>query len=270
MGHAGTQHTEEAMADRQDKPLLDVVAGAASVAASVVARDPLSLVAGLSDFVQSVWHYNTTRQARLLQSLLEEAYLANSSDEGAYADLRGLLEGAADRSENAKVVFIDTVRAAESAVDEAVLPGLAMAMREYQREGRRPDGFFRGFTRTLMDLSRDEYLALQAICRGLATRLRGKRHHISQERFVRLHIDYSGPASAQPAPGKVIVTHTSEGMGDPLKVEVPDCPGLHAEHVLHLLEVNGLVRQATTKKQRAVDIGISTAEQMARLLRCWT
>lgn len=252
------------------KSALSLGTSLASLAAGAVALDPLSTAAAIGDLVQSLQAYTSDRRARLLRRLLDEAYFANTSDEGAYAEFKAMFEGGESKSESSKAVFIDTVRAAETVVDEAVLPGLAMAMREYQREGRRPDGFFRGWTRTLMDLSGTEYAALHVLSRALAQRMQSKGYVLVRERAVRLHVDYIGPASAQPVPGKVVIASASKRSPGSLRVEVPDCHGLEAERIFHLFDANGLARFVASSERLAIEMPPATAERIARLLRCWS
>jgi hypothetical protein len=137
--------------------LVGVAAAATATVGGVVGHDPAAVASGLYDFVERAASFLRQRQQRVVEKLLQDAYFANGSDAGAFAEFRGLFSGDTARSNIAKNIFLQSVRVAEAAVDEAVYPALALLMRQYVREGWPYDGFFRSCSRLLQELSAEEY-----------------------------------------------------------------------------------------------------------------
>jgi hypothetical protein len=157
------------MADENTRPtVLGVAAATASLAGGAASGDLLSATAGFMEVVQHAADFLRRRQERIVRKLLEDAYFTSGSDSGAFSEFRALFTSGDLKSEDAKNVFVQTVRAAEAAVDEAVYPALAMLMRQYVREGRRYDGFFRSCSRLFQELSADEYASFAALIKRIA------------------------------------------------------------------------------------------------------
>lgn len=222
---------------------IGIAAGGATLAAGVVAKDPLTAGAGVLAIVQQLREFNGARQVRIVKELLETTYGQVSTDRGALAEYKGLLEGGDLKSEKAKAVFLQTVRAAEGSVDESVYPALAMLMREYVREGRSADGFFRGVSRTLQDLSADEYKGLRAIVLGV--------------------VEWPGPTSVvrrlRVIPTGYVVQVTDPGTSKARGAKDVACLQEHAAHIFHLLDVNDLAEWQTD----LIAVGADSAETHA-------
>ncbi len=212
------------MANKAEGPDLSGVLAGLELAAGLARGDALSIAAAASGAIDWLREHNLRRQERIVQKLLQDAYFQNSSDPGAYSEFKGLFEGGDLKSQNAKDVFLLTVRTAEATVDDAVLPALAMLMREYQREGKKADSFFRAVSRLLQDLSADEFASLRALTSGVVA-----RRSDSAVRRMRL------PGTA--ITYEVEVTSPGTYATDRSKVE---CSPDHVAHLFHLLDVNGL------------------------------
>lgn len=228
----------------KDEPNAIGIAGSAAGAmAAAAAGDPVSASAGILEVVQRIGDFHRARQVRILKALLLETYGQTSADRGAFAEYAGLFDTGELRSDVAKEVFLQSVRAAEAAVEEAVYPALAMLMREYVREGKRADGFFRGISRTLQDVSADEYESLRAIVVGVArwpgpTAIVRRLRKIPEGYFIQV----TDPGMTK-ARGAVDVSSRQED----------------AAYLFHLLEVNNL---AERQRDLAV-IGTDTTETNA-------
>lgn len=67
-----------------------------------------------------------------------------------------------------KGVVIDAMRSLLLTVDSAVVPPIAALSAEYIKSGTRVDGFFRGLSRVLTDLTAEEFEELRMLLAGLA------------------------------------------------------------------------------------------------------
>jgi hypothetical protein len=115
-------------------------------------------------------------QNRRVEQLLEEAYFENAPDETVAVVLATFLE-----DPRAQAVLIESIRAALESLSEAVLPALAVLMREYQRTGKEPDAYFRGVCRVLQELTADEYADLGRMFHEIVERVRsgvGRREEL--------------------------------------------------------------------------------------------
>jgi hypothetical protein len=241
----------------EHRKLVDVAAAGLSLAAGTAAGRSLEPASAVLEVVQVVREYWSGRQERLVRTLLQEAYLATSTDRGAFADFKGMFERGDLRSENAKNIFVQTVKTAEDVIDEAVLPALAMLMREYQRSGRPVDGFFRGLSRTLKDLAAEEYDTFRAIA-CTAPRRGGVN--------AAVRLSQAGPSTAY----ALEVTNPGITIMDRLPVS---CAAKHARHVFHLMQVNNLAERQTltgagisADEIQSIVVERSVAERIAALV----
>lgn len=122
------------------------------------------------DIIERVRGLVEENSRRKVQELLDEAYFANAPDVGASAHLSAVLEDSKFRR-----VLVETVRAKLEALADEVTPALAMLMREYERTGKEPDWFFRGFCRVLQDLSPEEFFEFRELLGALARALANDR-----------------------------------------------------------------------------------------------
>lgn len=234
------------MADEK-KPEMGVLGIAAAVGATVAAVSSgeklaaASVGSALWDVVQRTGEFLRDRQQRLVCKLLEEAYFATSSDPGAFSDFSAMFTTGDLKSESGKNVFLQTVRAAEAAVDEAVLPSLSMLMRHYVRAGQRYDSFFRSWSRLLQELSADEHESLRRIVKGISESLGDKRRVYEHEKTLSIRGDYLRSAAQRKSgdEGGIIVGHG-------IDVTAKNLPREHAVHLFHLLTVNGLATEVPT------------------------
>jgi len=169
----------------------------------------------------------------------EEVLMESGSDEGAAAQIKA-------RSDEPAVeeVIVASLRALLDRVTPTVIPALGMLTREYLREAREPDAFFRAMARLLSDCTSGEYEVLR---RMAAT-----------------------PASP---PGRLVrrITYTlvnREGgrravqVGGDLQWQAFECDPDHAEHLFRQLAANGLADRAEQTRSTAL-VGV---EMDARVL----
>jgi hypothetical protein len=216
------------MSDRPE--VTEVAAVVASLASAGASGDALGVGGGILEVVQIAKRFFRERQGRIVLRLLDEAYGATSSDPGAFAEFRALFTSGGLKSEHAQAVFIQSVRAAESAVDDAVLPVLAMLLREYQRAGMM-DWYFRSACRVFQDLSADELAELRARVCSLTEAIAGEGgvvHGVLVTAGREVRVDAEMESEA---PGFAKMYHS-------VRADFPP-PTDATRRVLHLLTANG-------------------------------
>lgn len=143
-------------------------AGAAALAASMTAADPRdalarAAVAGsavtLLSTAKALWSdWMDARQEQWLRHLIEKV----SPD-----DLKDIVENQIKHDPRKKSAILESLRALSQALDDAVIPALAALTAEYIRDDKAADGFFRGITRLLSDISAEELDSLRSLVRAL-------------------------------------------------------------------------------------------------------
>jgi hypothetical protein len=67
--------------------------------------------------------------------------------------------------ESCKEAIFEAFKYLRDALDDSVVESIARLTAEYSRSDRKPDGFFRGLSRVLADLSGDEFLSVRMLFR---------------------------------------------------------------------------------------------------------
>jgi hypothetical protein len=258
------------MADEKaGSTVLGVGAAAGTTVAGIMSGDPLTATAGFLDLVQRAAEYYRARQERVVRRLLEEAYLANSSDSGAFSEFRALFASGDLKSESAKNVFLQTVRVAEAAVDEAVLPALAMLMRHYVHEGRRYDGFFRANSRLLQELSADEYASFAALVKGIAGARFDDGAAIQVDTVVASpREEWTTTPVGAPAEGEYVLLRSST-LGDSRTVAAAGCDPAHLARLSQLLDNGGFAERYSKTRNTGMylEIRAGVARRIAAFVR---
>jgi len=217
-----------------------VSAGLAAVGAASAGPVPAALAAAgdagpaIVELFVSGWR---GRRRREVSEWWDAVVMDNGSEQGAAAQIAARVEDPV-----AQEVIVGALRALLDRVAPVVVPALGMLTREYLREGKEPDAFFRGMARVLGDLTAAEYEVL----RNMAVRMR--RHHMT--RRLSFHV--------------VSLPGMLEGVQ--LAVDGPsvgrqfDCAPGDAAQVFHLLSVNGLGnRTEETRSTRITGIEMTAA-----------
>ena len=140
--------------------------GALAVGASPGAAATMGALAMLPTIVgklsAAVTRWRLDRHERWLT-----AVITGDGDDLAAERLGRTLEEQADEPWVKRVV-IESIRRVDESLDDAIIPSLGRLAREYLNEHLPPDGFFRGLSRMLSDLSGEEFRALQSLIRDIA------------------------------------------------------------------------------------------------------
>jgi hypothetical protein len=206
------------------------VSGAAALAKGAAATDPVTAVASaLLSFIPSALSFAVPqvferKKARAL-AWWDEVVFANASDEGAAAEIKARL----DNDPNAQDAIMAGLRDAMDATAIEVLPALALLTREYARAGRKPDRFFRGLSRMLVDLVAEEYEPLCLLMQHTAV-----APHSDERSQVELHINPVDPHAPTMETTEVACWSKIAGYAW-LPVTIP-----HAARLFEQLKMNGL------------------------------
>jgi hypothetical protein len=191
-----------------------VVAGPPGVAAgAALAFLPLVVGRFIPGFVQ--------RKEREAQMWWSSIVAEDGSDPGTVDRIRARLE-----EPEAQDTIVEGFREVLDAIAPEVLPGLATLTREYLRDGKRRDEFFRGVGRLLSDLAADEYESLRSLVRALA------QHQGPPLLHVRLTMPPGGSAE--------VLTFVSQAPGQEEQLVYSGWSSPHARRLFHLLKLNAL------------------------------
>jgi hypothetical protein len=206
------------------------ISGAGALAKGAAAADPTTAIASaLLTFIPSALSFAVPhvfeRKKTRAQAWWDEVVFANASDEGAAAEVKARL----NNDPNAQDAIMTGLRDAMDATAIEVLPAIALLTREYARAGRKPDRFFRGLSRILVDLVAEEYEPLRLLMQHTAT-----APHSDERSQVHLQLM---PADQRPPTMETTeVACFSQIAGFAwLPVQIP-----HAARLFEQLKVNGL------------------------------
>jgi len=219
-----------------------LVSGTTGAAVAAASGAPASLIgaAGLANAAGALLEAFRAaigdRRERRFRKLIDELGNAHSGEDvdRVLATIRERLADDHDLQE----VILESLRALEEVIDDAVIPPLARLIADY--ETKKPDSFLRGMRRLLSDLSSEEYADLQQLLRMVM----GVRSRVGEEETTL----YYGPDHEKPELGSILkctylLPPEEQKLRSLMRDWIPlgDVP--HAFRLLHLLRVNGLATE---------------------------
>lgn len=233
--------------ERRRGPTASTVAGVGIAAASAAAGGPkAALVAAateagpaLIDLFVDKWR---GRRRSEVEKWWDDVTMENGSDEGAVAQLRA-------RSDDPAVqeVVAASLRALLDRVTPDVIPALGMLTREYLRERKDPDAFFRAMARVLSECTSGEYEVLKRMAAAPA-----RPHGRLVRRIAFTLVSREG--------GRRAVQ-----VGGDLQWQAFDCDPDQAEHLFRQLAANGLADRTEPTRSTALVGVVMDARTLERI-----
>lgn len=194
------------------------------------------VVSGLAQGAFLVFEKYGERQQARAERLLSEAFEAPDEQ---FADaLRAKLA-----IERVRDAVLEAMRGALESLSDEVIPALGGLIREYERQGLAPDGFFRGLCYVLKDLSGDEFRSFVAIIRCVANPALSERG-VATVRAVEANEPWADAEGAPMQGSFVMVVGTGFADNPPMrKLAVVGANPHDAPRLFHLLDREGLARK---------------------------
>ncbi len=173
------------------------------------------------------------------------------------------------KNEQVRDALLEAMRTALEAMADEVMPALGGLIREYEKESRRADGFFRGCCRLLQDLSAEEFASFVALINRID---KAPWNDQSEARGSFAHSREEWASAAEGAPVNqpfLILSSSGLSEGGRSLAAVGSDPA-HGSRLFHLLDRENFGHwhaEGRGGANRYLTMQVGTARRIARILK---